>query len=81
MYFLLYLLYNNKIMKHKEQEIYDALNEYTELVIKDTLNTAAEKATIKFLIDEENDIVEEANINKESIINTFDITYKKYSVK
>jgi len=68
-------------MKHKEQEIYDALNEYTELVIKDTLNTAAEKATIKFLIDEENDIVEEANINKESIINTFDITYKKYSVK
>lgn len=38
--------------------------------VKQVLELAAENALINFLIDNENDIVEEASIDKQSIINT-----------
>ncbi len=58
----------------------EQLNAYTANVIKQALETAAEKATMRLLVDEENDIIEEANIDKQSITNTFDETFKKFEV-
>jgi hypothetical protein len=58
----------------------EQLNQHIEDIIKDTLRVAAEKATMKLLIDEENDIVQEANIDKESITDTFNQTYNKWKI-
>lgn len=58
----------------------EQLNEYTQGVIKQTLETAADKAEMKLLIDEDEDIIEEANIDKQSITNTFEETYNKLKV-
>ena len=68
----------------KEQESFvftpEQLNEYTANVVRQALETAADKAKMTLLVDDENDIVQEANINKQSITNTFEETYKKFEV-
>ena len=69
----------------KEQEGYfftpEQLNEYTANVIKDALNTAAEKAVTK---DEweGNTGSEYCNtvVDKQSITNTFEETFKKFEI-
>jgi len=64
----------------KEQEAFvftsEELNEYTQGVIKQSLETAAEKAEIKY--DHFDDMA--AYINTASIKNTFDITFQQYKV-
>ena len=59
---------------------YEQLNEYTANVIRKALEIACMRAEMRLLIDEENDIVEEANIDNQSIINTFEETFKKFEV-
>ena len=54
----------------------EQLNEYTANVIKQALETAAEKAEIKY--DHFDDMA--AYINTASIKNTFDITFQQYKV-
>ena len=58
----------------------EQLNEYTAKVIRQSLETAAENARMTLLVDEENDIIEEANIDKQSITNTFEQTFKQFEV-
>jgi len=54
----------------------EQLNEYTANVIKQALQTAAEKAEIKY--DHFDDMA--TYINTASIKNTFDITFQQYKV-
>lgn len=90
-------LYGDKVI---EQEAFvftpEQLNEYTQSVIKQTLEAAAEKAKINYKEDGEVtkvkskkldiDYLSEVsskvsfNINKESITNTFEETYNKLKV-
>jgi hypothetical protein len=74
----------------------EQLNTYTQNVIKQTLKTAAEKAKINYKEDDEVikvkskkldiDYLSEAsskvsfNINKDSITNTFEETFKQFEV-
>lgn len=62
----------------KEQEAFvftpEQLNEYTANVIKDALNTAAENAYVDF------EDYDKEFVNKKSITNTFEETYKKFEV-
>ena len=69
----------------------EQLNEYTANVIKQTLETAAEKATLlengeltyfgRYIIEEGNHYSEiEIDVSKESITITFEETYKKFQV-
>ena len=50
------------------------LNEYTQKVIKQTLETAAEKATYYSSFEYSKDR------NKQSITNTFEETFKKFKI-
>ena len=52
----------------------EQLNEYTQSVIKQTLETAAEKATTDY--DSAYNVV----VDKQSITNTFEETFQKYKV-
>ena len=70
----------------KEQEAFvftpEQLNEYTQLVIKQALETAAEKANS--FIDGDESVYIQGNVwsevDKQSITNTFEETYKKFEV-
>ena len=70
----------------KQQEGYfftpEQLNQFISNVIKDTLDTAAKEADSFVDVDESTVIEGNAwcEIDKESITNTFDITYKKHMV-
>jgi len=55
----------------------EQLNEYTANVIKQSLKTAAEKADITYTIEKTFDFTE---VDKQSITNTFDETFKKFEV-
>lgn len=54
----------------------EELNEYTQNVIKQALETSAEKAEIEY--DYYDDMT--AYVNTSSIINTFEETFKKFEV-
>lgn len=54
----------------------EQLNEYTQGVIKQALETAAEKAEIKYV----SEWSDELEVNKQSIRNTFEETFQKYKV-
>jgi hypothetical protein len=74
-------LYSDKVVE--KEGIFltsEEYNQHIKEVIEDTLRVAAEKAEMKLLIDEENDIIEEATIDKKSITNTFKQTYKKWKL-
>jgi len=63
----------------------EQLNEYTQSVIKQALETAAEKAEIKerkvsYSSSSGSEYGYVQSINKQSIIYTFEETYKKYKV-
>ena len=62
----------------KEQKAFvftvEQLNEYTANVIKDALNTAAENAYVDF------EDYDKEFVNKKSITNTFEETFKKFEV-
>ena len=69
----------------------EQLNQFISNVIKDTLDTAAEKATLladgkltyynRYIVQEGNHYSEiEIDVDKQSITNTFDITYKKHKI-
>lgn len=51
--------------------------EFAKIIAKNALKEASEKATMKMLIDEENDIIQEASIDKDSILNAYDLTQIK----
>lgn len=85
----------NKHVGYAEQEIYDALNEYTKFVIKDALDTAAERAKVVKDLGENKEEIPEFDVTEcyydengypiyveeESITNAFEETYAKFSVK
>lgn len=59
----------------------EQLNEYTQSVIKQALETAAEEADIKAEFDYGLDEIYEYHVaDKESITNTFSKTFKKFEV-
>lgn len=55
----------------------EQLNEYTQTVIKQALETAAEKAE-SYIFEEDGETCSE--VRKQSITNTFEQTYKKFEV-
>lgn len=58
----------------------EQLNEYTVNVIKQALETAAENAFISNHIPDEDDDRVYKEVNKQSITNTFEETFKKFEV-
>lgn len=58
----------------------EELNEYTKGVIKQALETAAENVFISNHIPDEDDDRVYKEVNKQSITNTFEETFKKFEV-
>lgn len=74
-------LYGDKVI---EQEGYfftpEQLNEYTQKVIKQALEIAAKSAAMKCKKGHNGEFAEHWSINKQSITNTFEETFKKFEV-
>lgn len=69
------IVIDNFMIQH-EDYVKSAI-EFAKYHVELALKEASEKAEMKLLIDEENDIIEEANIDKDTILNAYDLTQIK----
>lgn len=86
------IIFHTEHFKKKEGYFFtpEELNKYTQTVIKQTLETAVEKAYVTYVDLETNeefdytDVITDdgvgADVNKQSITNTFEETFKKFEV-
>lgn len=75
-------LHFDDVFKKEELFVFtqEQLNAYTQSVIKQALETAAEKVFIDFEDVDYSEISSDGIVNKQSITNTFEETFKKFEV-